>query len=381
MKILAFSDFAPDEGDGGVERALSEVYSRLAGAHEIRLVTLSSSAPVAHEPDTSRFTIVRCKRIPLERITGVQASLSVSLWKAALREADQFRPDVIHAHTVFFHSSLAALAASVRHHMPLVTTVHVGSVSGLPQPQKFLVSAYEQTLGRAILRKSSTVIAVSNDVSTHLGRLGVPARKRVVVPNGVDLLKFHPDETRRPVEPVVTFVGRLIFNKGPHILLDALGLLRRDGVPFRSVIVGDGPMRSRLERRARELEIASQVEFLGSRQDVADILRRSSVFVRPSYTEGMSLAVLEAMAAELPCVVSAVSGNAELIRNGESGWVVPPGNAAALADRLGSLLKSAEMRRRFGQVARLDASGYSWDSCATRTGEQLAAVAAKRRAR
>lgn len=380
MNVLAFSDYSLDESDGGVERAIWEIYSRLSGRHQIRLITL---AEIGSAQGRSRiadgFEVIRCRRVPLERITGIQTALSFSIWPTALRESRSFRPDVIHAHTLFFHSTLTATAVATLTGTPLVTTVHVGSMNLLPQPQRAAVKLYEGSVGRVVLARSRRVIAVSRDVATHVESLGVTSRKCTVVPNGVDIERFRPATTAEG-SPLIIFVGRLILNKGPHVLVSALDLLHKNHTTFRAMVVGDGPMRSVLEQQVRLAGMSAQVEFLGSREDVPELMRQASIFVRPSFTEGMSLAVLEAMASGLACVVSDVSGNAELVTDGESGWVVPPGDSVALARRLTDLLDDPELRQRFADSARRKSTSYSWDTCAEKTSDVLTIAAARGRA-
>ncbi len=376
MRVLAFSDVAPGEGSGGVERTLAEVYGRMATVHAIRLLALSApqspSSTFSGASTEKGLDVVRCAKLPLERLTGAQTALSWSIWRAALREAEQFRPDVVHAHTLFFHSSLAAVAASRRARVPLVTTAHVGSMRDLPQPHRALVQLYESSVGRVILRSSSKIICVSADVEAHMRSLGVPDFKLSVVPNGVDLNLFQPSSHVYRGAPLVVSVGRLIFNKGPAVLLAAAKLLRRDGLKFQIAFVGDGPLRSKLKREVQRAGLEGFVLFMGHRTDIHEILQRAAIFVRPSFSEGMSLAVLEAMACGLPVIVTDVSGSRELIEDGVQGFIVQSGDAEELARRIKSILINRELGRDLGRAAREKASRFTWDACAAATARALA---------
>jgi glycosyltransferase involved in cell wall biosynthesis len=132
-------------------------------------------------------------------------------------------------------------------------------------------------------------------------------------------------------------------------------------------LVGDGPLRRELEALTGDLGLAGQVTFCGQVEDVSSRLAKADVFVLPSVAEGMSNALLEAMAHSLPCIASHIASNLELIRHGDNGWLVPPENAADLAQALASLVDDEALRSRLGQRARqvVDAE-YSLDSVAQR---------------
>jgi len=131
---------------------------------------------------------------------------------------------------------------------------------------------------------------------------------------------------------------------------------RRSGrAPARLLLCGDGPQNADLRRAAREMGIAGRVIFTGARDDVARVLAAVDVFVLPSLTEGMSNAILEAMASSLPVVATQVGGNGELVSHGGSGLLVPPGSEAALRDGIRALVRCPDLRVRMGRVGRLRA--------------------------
>jgi glycosyltransferase involved in cell wall biosynthesis len=378
MRVLAFSDVAPPEGTGGVERALVEVYGRLTQSQSAEIAVFAlADRRLPREDERAGLRIVRAARLPLERITGAQASVSLPALPRAVRLARAMKPDVIHAHTLFFFSSVVAAVTAASIRKPLVLTVHVGPVDRLPQPHRFLTRLYEMTIGRALLKRARRIICVSEDVAVHVRRLGASPGKVTVIPNGVDATRYVPGIGSGAAEPVVICVGRLIFNKGQQVLLEALAKLHDEAVSFRLLLVGDGPMEQQLRRQAAELGIESVVEFAGARDDVAELLKRADIFVRPSFTEGMSLAVLEAMSAALPVVATDVAGSRELIRPGVDGLIVPPGDVPALAQALRAMLRMERAEReRMGCRARERALEFSWDAVASRTLKELQDAAA-----
>jgi glycosyltransferase involved in cell wall biosynthesis len=199
-------------------------------------------------------------------------------------------------------------------------------------------------------------------------RAGLDARRTLQISNGVDLGRFvHPTpEARAALRRrllgdvddglvVCCTVARLSAQKGLDVLIDSVAILRRRGTTPRArfFIVGDGELREQLEAQIARLDVGDEVHMVGARppDEVPDWLACADVFVLPSHYEGMSLAVLEAMATGLPVVVSRVSGTAELVPDAEHGSVVEPGDAEGLADAVTALLGGPERRRRMGERA------------------------------
>jgi len=147
--------------------------------------------------------------------------------------------------------------------------------------------------------------------------------------------------------PLVFHSGRLAVEKGHEVLLKAI---RR--VDVRLVLAGDGALRGEIGRRAGELGVSERVEFLGEIEDVTPWLARAAVFALPSFGEGMSNALLEAMAAGLPCVVSDVPGNAELVQHDLNGLLFESGDEDALAGALERVISDPTLARRLGTQAR-----------------------------
>ena len=254
----------------------------------------------------------------------------------------------------------------------MVTTVHVARPSALPTLLRTLTSVYEHTVGRFILGASREVIAVSEAVGEHARHLGAPADCVSVIRNGVDHERYFPLDTDNPSSsrPLVVFVGRLISNKGPELLLEALATSKAR-LDADVVFLGDGPLRYQLQREARNRGLGEQVRFQGHSSDIAAWLRRADVLVRPSFTEGLPLALLEALASRVCVVASDIPGNADLIRHGESGLLFKAGDARALADALQRVLADPAARGMMAANGWQTSLGYSWDVCADAVGKVL----------
>jgi glycosyltransferase involved in cell wall biosynthesis len=200
-----------------------------------------------------------------------------------------------------------------------------------------------------LLRMATAVIANSQATAGRLsGRGG--ADKVQVIFNGVDLERFRPaapDPSLRgalgmpPGGPVVTYVGRLEPGKGPDVFLEAAGRVHADDGGIWFLVVGDGPMRPALEARA----VGLPVVFAGRRRDLLPILHLTSVLVVPSRQEAFGRVLIEAMAAEVPVVATRVGGIPELVADGQTGLLVPPGDPAALSAGILAALRQAEATR------------------------------------
>jgi glycosyltransferase involved in cell wall biosynthesis len=190
---------------------------------------------------------------------------------------------------------------------------------------------------------------------------GIPAERVSVIHNGLDLPRFDarirqglqgpvPDTGGAPVVVHVANMNHPV--KRQEDLLEALALVRREGLKLHAFLVGDGPRRPELERKAVELGVADRAHFLGHRSDVPALYARSTLGVLCSTAEGMSNAVMEGMAAGLPMVVTAVGGNPELIVDGLRGRVVQPEHPAELAEAFRWLIEHPERARDLGAAAR-----------------------------
>jgi len=368
LKIDVFTDYFPPHLGGGVERVVDEVCRRLARqGHTPRVFTFNTDRAPAYEV-VDGVHIYRAPAIQLTRFTRMQASLSPGLLPLAWRLARSHPPDILHAHNLFFTSTATAVLLRYLLKKPLVTTLHLGSLRQLGGPSLLLASSYERTLGRAIVRSSDRLIAVSKAVAGHAVQLGARPEAVRVIANGVDVQRFRPGAGRESGTFRVACVGRLIFNKGPQYLVEAAPEVLRAHPEAEFVFVGDGPLRPHLEERARQLGIGHRVMFLGTRPDVPAILQTCDMLVRPSLLEGMPLTVLEAMACGLPVVATPVSGTAELVRHGENGLLVRPADPASLARAILRLMEDEPLREAQGREARrLVEGGYGWDAVAAKT--------------
>ena len=206
-----------------------------------------------------------------------------------------------------------------------------------------------------MLRWFDHICVVSSSVADALRRFRVPSEKITVVENGIDIGHFSAgrpvlrEELGLQENPLVGFVGRLAPEKGlKHLLRAAAGMLNT--LPMaKFILAGEGPERSALEKLARRLGIEKSVIFLGRRSDLECIYASFDVFVLPSLSEGMPLAVLEAMAAKRPVVATRVGAIPKMVKDQQTGLLVDAGDITGLQSAISLLLGRRDLCRTFGQ--------------------------------
>ena len=223
-------------------------------------------------------------------------------------------------------------------------------------------NAKRRLICRLLGRFTDLSLAVSRGVRDYLVSQGGldPAKVRVVA-NGVDVAAIDSARpgplVRRELglpesSPVIGLVGRLDhWGKGHKELFEAMAILK-ERHPVHALIVGGGRRIDEIKALAASLGLAGEVHFLGTRRDVPDLLNAMDIFVLPSYSEGVSLALLEAMAAGLPVIATSVGGTPEVVMDGENGLLIPPRDAEALAGALERLLGAPDFTKKLGQNAR-----------------------------
>jgi L-malate glycosyltransferase len=260
-----------------------------------------------------------------------------------VRHLRRLRPDVLHA---FLYHSYVTAAPAARLAGVRVLVAGRRSLGDFKRDRRFLLAVERRATGMTDLLIANAD-AVAEDTRRHER---VRADKLTTVYNGLPDSAFAP---ARPavidtVAPVVLCIANLKRDKGHRFLLDAVARLRDQRLPTTLALVGDGPQRRALEEQAERLDI--DVRFLGTRTDIEPLLARAQVVALPSLHEGMSNAVMEAMAAGRPVVATDVGGTVELLSG--RGVLVPPSDDAALAEGIGSVLRDAALATRLGARAR-----------------------------
>ncbi len=276
------------------------------------------------------------------------------------------KPDIVHTHTskAGFLGRWAAWLCRVP---VIVHTPHGHVFWGYFNPLKTRLFIVLEHLTARIT--DALVMLTPQEMKDHLRLRIAPEEKFTVIHSGIDLGKFdydkfYSDKKRKlPGIPeksvVVGTVGRLTAVKGQDVLIRAVYELKQAGEDVFLVILGEGERRGDLEQMAYRLEVSGNIRFLGWRPGVAAVMASFDIFCLPSLNEGMGKVVVEAMAMGLPVVASDVGGIRDLVRNGENGLLVLPGDAKALAGALAILCRDPEKRRLMGATGRQAAPLYS----------------------
>jgi glycosyltransferase involved in cell wall biosynthesis len=174
----------------------------------------------------------------------------------------------------------------------------------------------------------------------------------VAIPNAVDTDFFTPAPEKRAPEPTVLYVGRLVQGKDPATLLQSFKIVTRNLPNARLEIVGNGPLRAKLDAIIRSMSLESAVRLIPGSVDIRPYLEKAWLFAMSSIREGSPNVIIEAMATGLPVVATRVGGIPELVEDGRTGKIVEPGNIKGLADALTDLLKNEKRRHEMGLRAR-----------------------------
>jgi len=261
------------------------------------------------------------------------------------------RIDVIHAHAALPCGHAASLL-SRELKIPFVVTVHGLDVFFDNQVRGYFGVRCER-VAQDVYRSASRVICISDKVANKVvDSAAAPLNTRVIY-NSVDADLFSPG----PVDPVpstILSVGNLIPSKGHEILLRALSQVLPNHPNLSCEIIGDGPEREPLSRLARDCNIDDKVHFLGrqNRKQVADAMRRCTLFALPSRYEGLGCVYLEAMSAGKPAIACRGQGIDEIIRHGSNGWLIEPDNVPELIATITTLLRDTRLRHQIGEGAR-----------------------------
>lgn len=338
------------DGYGGSEKHLIELVRRLPGS-EIRPLILCTKA----DPYTERLKRNRVVQVAIKREEALKS------WWDWYRVFRRIRPDVV----VFVHGVLRAFPwyASVAGRMAGIRRLYaIQHATPPPLPPREDGRSMRSIVHRLIGRRArfllssrvppslcNATICVSNAVRNSLVEdYRFPANKTLTIYNGVSLAEFDPSHGNgtwvrtklglRAEDFVLVCSARLSKEKGVDILLMAMSWLLRKGMHCKCIILGDGHLRGELLEQVRMLGMTRDVFMEGFQEDVRPYLLAANAFVLTSYQEGLPVAVLEAMACGLPCVVTNVGGNVEVVNHTVEGLVVNSGSVQEVVDAVSYLL-------------------------------------------
>ncbi len=362
MRIAIVSSLFASPGLGSHVRNLAVT---LAGrGHDVSVFTRGRITGFSRV-DSNGFHLVF---VPFAPVPPFHLALHRPFLERALGQSDHF--DVVNVHT--------PLCPPIRTRSPIVTTVHTPLWADIThEEEQDLRSRAGRLLARMVsipsekevLRRSSLALATSHGVAADLHAMGVPSERVRVVGNGVDTLRFRPPEPGTRAEAEILYVGRLGTRKGLDHLISAFSQLRSEHPEARLRVIGTGPRRRALLARIRQMKLDGTVLLEGYLpvEEVETAYRRATCVVSPSLYEGLSTALLEAMASGAPVVATTVPGSIDLIQDGINGRLVPPKDGAALAEAVQGVLESPAEAAAMGRRARRTIEeGYTWDAITSR---------------
>ena len=299
-------------------------------------------------------------RNPKQRIWGTFRYLS-SLARWLKDHADQI--DIVYV-SMLKHDAYMATKICQQLGIPVVLRAEGGGDTG---------DCHWQTTARfglSIRRRCKTataVIAPSQAVAEELLAAGYPADNLHLIPNGVALpakpaensqqlarqalAEANQDLVATPEEPVVVYTGRLDRNKGLYDLVNAWPEVKKRWPRCHLWLVGEGPDRDRLFQQIKDLDLQGQVILPGAFDDVEEVLRAANLFILPSYFEGLSISLMEAMAHQVPVIASNIPGNNDIIQSGVNGCLVPAGNVSAISQAIQDALANPDQLTRWATAA------------------------------
>jgi glycosyltransferase involved in cell wall biosynthesis len=244
----------------------------------------------------------------------------------------------------------------------------------LAPPLASAVWLAERPLGRAY--RNIPFEAISQSTADDLARRGIPREQIEVIYPGVDTRNYSPLSEARSERPLFAYLGRLKKYKGVHHVIRAFAAMHHREATLE--IAGAGDYRPRLEALAKSLDLGDRVRFLGriSEREKLTLLRRAWALVFASPKEGWGITNLEAAACATPVVASNSPGIRESVRDGETGYLVPHGNAAAMAAALDGVAASPILVEKLGRAARAFAETFTWERAAEETAAHLTRVVA-----
>ena len=264
------------------------------------------------------------------------------------------RISLIHSHG--YRSNLLGRLAGIGTAARRIVTVHVSLYDYVDTPP--LLRQIYLGIERMTSPLTARYICISQAMRADLWRMGIPAAKMVLIPNGVDLERFHSRPADEALQraagvqgrrPLIGTAGRMVTEKNQADLIEAISLLRKRWPSLCCLFIGDGPLRPALEEKAVRLGLSDTCLFTGVRRDIVELYPLLDLFVLPSHREPFGLVLLEAMASQVPVIATAAGGPLDLIRSGVNGLLVAPSDARELASGIDFLLRNPEQARGMAQ--------------------------------
>ncbi len=330
---------------GGLERVVVDLASSFRNkGHAVGICCLDSKDPLGKKAEQAGVRVYALDKKP-----GLAWNLPLKI--TAIIKAEGY--NVIHTHNEagLLYGVPAALCSKANN---IVHTEH-------GKEPEYDTKRFLKIAERILLKKTKRIVTVSEDLRRKMAATGVDLSRVNVIPNGIDIDEFWKpdvrDGKRRALgfsenDIVIGHIARLVPLKNQKFLIALFKGLFNENPTLKLVIVGDGPLNNELRSYARDIGLAKSIIFLGQRSDIAELLSSFDLFVLPSLTEGISITLIEAMAAGIPVIASDVGGNPELIQNGKTGLLVPLDSREKWHKTIQGLLADSTKRKTMAERAK-----------------------------
>jgi sugar transferase (PEP-CTERM/EpsH1 system associated) len=325
---------------GGLETFVIDLVRKGSNATRGHIVCLESLGFLGESIDDIAI-------FSLEKLPGIQ----LDCIKKIRNIVGEYSIDLIHTHNegAHFYGAIAGFLSGI----PVVHTRH--GIHDSENLKRKMLEWFSSLI-------SKKVVGVSQDISKlYVEKIKIARSKVRTILNGVDPEQFARRAGNRELiletgssskVILMGIVARLVLVKDHKTLFEACRIVAKSHNSFRLVVVGDGPEMDNLVQLSQQLGLSGNIIFTGARRDIADLLNGLDIFVLSSSSEGISITLLEAMACELPIVATQVGGNPEVVVDAETGFLVPPENPKAFAEKLLLLMQNPDLRRSMGTAGR-----------------------------
>ena len=376
INLINTPNYIKDYAHGGTEIAAYNLAINMANrCNEIEVFTTS----IDSQESIEIYPNMRIHRNPTSfKIASANASFKL-IYKPL-----NYDLDIVHAHSPIPYSDLPALLYSKRKKVPFILTYQFdGQETGGSFMRNAGVYVYNKFFINKVLDSADVIIATTESYANESPFLRGYKDKIVIIPNGINIEEVttsHTQEECRSIlglavdAHIILFFGSLVPYKGPKILLKAFKMVKNKFPKAKLIFAGRGEMLDELSEQAMKLDVVDDVIFTGFVEEEKKSLyfKAADIFCLPSTTmaESFGIANLEAMASGIPIVASNLGGIPDIVKNGENGLLIEPGNVQNLADELIYLLNNVDMRKKLGDNGRKLVENFSWDKIAMKT-EQL----------
>ncbi len=338
MDLLRILHITHSLNIGGLERVVLDLAKGFKKrGHIVGICCLDGKEPLGKEAEDEGIKVISLNKKP-----GITWSIPLRIAKII----NEGKFNLIHTHNEagLVYGVPAAFLARISN---IIHTEH-GKEPGYDDKNALKIAE------KFLLKKVKHVVTVSHDLKKKIvASSRIDKSKVLVIPNGIDVEYFHQPQFREEKRKtygigqddfVIGNIARMVPLKNHRFLISIFKQLVRDHPELKLILVGDGPIRHELKAYSESLGLSNSAIFLGERKDVAALLSIFDLFILPSLTEGISITLIEALAARIPVIASDVGGNSEIIENGKTGLLMPLDQTQSWIKAIRSLVESEEKR-------------------------------------